>query len=87
METFGQVLSSISIGKTSKDDILGKFGIPTTKTYFSAGGQQWKYFYSRRWVYEQYRHLGTYGLMDKVICFSFAPSGLLIEFSYEETPN
>jgi hypothetical protein len=87
MDTFGKVSNLLVIGKTSKNDIYKKFGIPSTKTFFSSGIEQWKYFYSRRWVYEQYRHLGTYGVMDKVVCFSFDPGGVLIEFSYEETPG
>jgi hypothetical protein len=87
METFDEVLKSVTVGRTSKADIQEKFGLPTTKTYFSSGVVQWKYFYSRRWVYEQYRHLGTYGVMDKVICYVFDRQGILIEFSYEETPG
>ncbi len=88
METFSEVSRSLVIGTTTKDDISKKFGIPTTKTYFASGIEQWKYFYSRRWINTGlFAHLGTYAVMDKVICFSFNRGDVLVDFSYEETPE
>lgn len=74
----------ITIGKTSKAEIYKIFGTPTTITSFSSGIVQWKYFFSRKLVYDTFRHLGTYGVMDRVICFNFNKEGIVIEYSHEE---
>jgi len=85
--TFNIVSKSLVIGQTTKNDISKKYGIPTTKTYFSSGIERWKYFYNLSVVSDLSRHLGTYGVMDKEICFDFNPAGVLIVYSYEATPQ